>query len=452
MPVAAAAAVATCVAMFGVDYGYPNYNYYIGISDGTQAGTELIYKAAGDAYYFTNVGKSVVFSGYSEKAGREIWVTDGTAKGTKLLKDIYVGASFSSNPGRAMTGYEFAKAGKNVVFSAEDYKYGREMWTTDGTPEGTKLLKDARWGESDGVGGSSDFLVSNGTRAFYNVSDSVSGYSIWSTEGQKKNTILTNQDASADDGYANDVGFIGGDILYADGTELWTSSADGKRSNLIKNFPGYYIRGLGHYSSKGYSLFSAYDSKNGTELWITDGKNKGTKLLKNIMLYDSSSYPEDFFDAGEFVLFTAISDGRGRELWVSRGTASSTRLLKEFVPGATDTEFGSFAKLGKNVVFAARVIEKGYYYYRLFITDGTPSGTKQLSKTAQPYGQMVSLGKTVVYQDSSSYSPELWSTSAKYGDQKRVSSFYKKGSYFDIEYIRPVNVYKKNVKASPCPE
>ncbi len=72
-------------------------------------------------------------------AGEELWVTDGTALGTGLLRDIYPG-DYPSTP------RQFTRLGNRIVFSAEDEEHGLELWVTDGTYPGTTLLKDVAAG------------------------------------------------------------------------------------------------------------------------------------------------------------------------------------------------------------------------------------------------------------------------------------------------------------------
>lgn len=83
------------------------------------------------------VGNSgfAVFSGSNGTGGFELWITDGTAVGTKLLKEISPGAAHASPT-------NFHAAGDLVYFTADDGVHGSELWVTDGTAVGTKLVAD----------------------------------------------------------------------------------------------------------------------------------------------------------------------------------------------------------------------------------------------------------------------------------------------------------------------
>jgi ELWxxDGT repeat protein len=63
---------------------------------------------------------------YIDEYGNEIYISDGTENGTYLLKDIYFGSG-SSNP------YSFISFQSHLYFIANSYDYGSELWKTDGT-------------------------------------------------------------------------------------------------------------------------------------------------------------------------------------------------------------------------------------------------------------------------------------------------------------------------------
>jgi ELWxxDGT repeat protein len=78
----------------------------------------------------------VYFSAWDPAHGRELWRSNGTAKGTVLVADINPGPASSNPAGIAPVAFTFA------MFSANDGAHGREPWTTDGTAAGTALYAD----------------------------------------------------------------------------------------------------------------------------------------------------------------------------------------------------------------------------------------------------------------------------------------------------------------------
>ena len=69
--------------------------------------------------------------------GDELWRSDGTVAGTRLLKDIEPGSGGS-------LGYapRLQDVNGTLFFSTETSKYGAALWKSDGTTTGTVLVKD----------------------------------------------------------------------------------------------------------------------------------------------------------------------------------------------------------------------------------------------------------------------------------------------------------------------
>src|SRR5206468_1705050 len=111
------------------------------ISDGTPGGTYAIADVGGSgASNMIVVGGQLYFI-----ANSKLWRSDGTAEGTHLLLDIMPTSfsTFGSDP------TDLTTIDGLVYFTAFDALYGSEPWTTDGTPEGTKLRADVDPGLSD---------------------------------------------------------------------------------------------------------------------------------------------------------------------------------------------------------------------------------------------------------------------------------------------------------------
>ncbi|MDR0810839.1 MAG: hypothetical protein LBN23_00975, partial [Paludibacter sp.] len=80
-------------------------------------------------------GYKAFFAATDATNGEELWVTDGTAAGTKLVKDI--------NPGAAGSNIQWlTRFNDKVVFGADNGTAGVELWISDGTAAGTFMVKD----------------------------------------------------------------------------------------------------------------------------------------------------------------------------------------------------------------------------------------------------------------------------------------------------------------------
>jgi ELWxxDGT repeat protein len=116
--------------------------------------------------------------------GREPWVSDGTAAGTRLLKDVHAGIPDSSPEG-------FVALDGRVLFTAFDGAaagIGRELWLTDGTPGGTLLLRDV-WPGRDS-GGESSLGRAGENRVLFAGNDGTTGAEPWVSDGTPAGTRL----------------------------------------------------------------------------------------------------------------------------------------------------------------------------------------------------------------------------------------------------------------------
>src|SRR5205823_7931602 len=86
--------------------------------------------------------------------GSELWVTDGTAAGTQMVKDIEPGAD-SSSP------RDFFLYNNSLYFFAKTTAAGVELWKTNGTNAGTVMVKDINPGVGNSVEDFTSFFASN---------------------------------------------------------------------------------------------------------------------------------------------------------------------------------------------------------------------------------------------------------------------------------------------------
>jgi ELWxxDGT repeat protein len=84
---------------------------------------------------FVNVNGVAYFPVSDGVHGLELWRSDGTGAGTRLVHDICPGAC--SGLPRWLT-----VAGTTLYFSADDGAHGPELWKSDGTDAGTVLVQD----------------------------------------------------------------------------------------------------------------------------------------------------------------------------------------------------------------------------------------------------------------------------------------------------------------------
>jgi ELWxxDGT repeat protein len=112
-----------------------------------------------------------------------LWSTDGTEAGTIKLADVFVSPSLTSGVlPRSPT-----PSGNNLYFAGRDVVApfrGVELWKTDGTPAGTKVVKDITLG---GQSSSPDMFTDVGGTLFFTVQ----GTQLWKTDGTEAARCLS---------------------------------------------------------------------------------------------------------------------------------------------------------------------------------------------------------------------------------------------------------------------
>src|SRR5262249_38132291 len=126
------------------------------------------------------------FTANDGRNGRELWKSDGTARGTELVRDIDPGTSAFGGPGG------LAAAGGELVLSANDGGNGRALWKGEGTRGGTVVEKDIQPGSSYGspLGSYPHYLTNVGGTLFFAANDGTHSLELWKSDGTAAGTVL----------------------------------------------------------------------------------------------------------------------------------------------------------------------------------------------------------------------------------------------------------------------
>ena len=135
----------------------------------------------GNGYFpaeLTAVGNRLFFVG-DDSQGAELWVSDGSAIGTRRVLDINPTADASApGPHRGPTQLT-AVNNRTVYFSADDGSSGYELWTSDGSASGTTRVMDLNPGPDSSH--PRDLIV-RGNILYFTASDSFNGRQLWATD------------------------------------------------------------------------------------------------------------------------------------------------------------------------------------------------------------------------------------------------------------------------------
>jgi ELWxxDGT repeat protein len=107
----------------------------------------LVDKPGRASWYVTSemvaIGSTAYFIANDGVHGRELWMSDGTAAGTTMVKDIYPGSDGSS--ARYLT-----NVNGTLLFVADGGAGKLGLWKSDGSPAGTGLVTELAEGQGPG--------------------------------------------------------------------------------------------------------------------------------------------------------------------------------------------------------------------------------------------------------------------------------------------------------------
>ena len=250
-----------------------------------------------------------------------------------LVRDTTtVATAIGSEPRRAV------RVGSGAFFVASTPQTGTELWKTDGTAQGTALVKDIAPGP-DPPGplffdiGPRSLVDVNGT-LFFAASDQTRGFELWRSDGTEAGTLRVKDIRPGPD----------------------ASNA----STLV--------------AVNGTLFFSADDGVAGRELWKSDGTEQGTRRVKDIAPGPESSFPDELREIDGSLVLRACDD-HGCETWTSDGSAAGTRRLADVEPGPVGSNPLAYTPSGALVYFAAQTEATGYELWAfprsaLFDADG----------------------------------------------------------------------------------
>ncbi|MFO0899513.1 MAG: ELWxxDGT repeat protein [Pirellulales bacterium] len=336
----------------------------VGGADGTEAGTYRVHRfAAGfgaDKYArLTAAGKHLLFFDSEPSTGMELWTSDGTEAGTRIVKDVRPGP-LSSNDGDS--GIVAADLGI-VYFVADDGVSGAELWRSDGTVEGTQLVVDLVSGSR---GANPSQLASWGGRVFF-LAEVGAHTGLWSTNGSVEGTALIVEVNSGDGPWYPRDFTLAGDYMYllAENSKfqpvLWRT--DGTTGGTVPvraiGLPGSNAREHGEVLAMGGELyFLGDDGISGKELWRSDGTPNGTELVADLATGPFASVILGLSVISESLFFTADSPA-GRILWRTDGSQGGTVSLG--VPVFWDHVAG----LGRKLIISSSSGPFGYEPFSL---------------------------------------------------------------------------------------
>jgi ELWxxDGT repeat protein len=365
-------------------------------SDGTARGSAPLigFRASPQAPAIldaTVLGKRLLFIAVQPSTGAELWASDGTPRGTRPLTRFAPAAPFSPLSGASGRLLPEKPLGNRLVFRADDGVHGAEPWVTDGTPRGTRLLRDLCPGPCRGAGGTDDAGIVSlavGDLLLFPGYTEGRGFELWATDGTATGTRLVRdlcRGTCSSEPSTLLVGEGEAFLLARNGRgvpQLWRSDGTSPGTVRLTSFqsPAALAGPSLGVPLGGALLFSASDGGHGRELWRSGGTAQTTRLLLDLNPEDfGGSFPTALRAAAGRAWFFADDGVHGFELWTSDGTEAGTALVHEFTPGeepARPPDVASAAESAGGIVFLAHLAEPNFSLWR---SQGTPGSTVRLT-------------------------------------------------------------------------
>ncbi|MBC8024385.1 MAG: cadherin-like domain-containing protein [Steroidobacteraceae bacterium] len=362
-------------------------------SDGTAAGSVRLANGApvgSSTPYnprYVRLGNQLLYGGKLAYDKWELFSTDGTAAGTRMVIDLssedlpFLGL-WTSNP--AACGVGFATLNGRAYYGASPARVGT-LYRTDGTAAGTESL--GRFPTSARVfAPSSQVCIQAAYRnhVYFVAEDPVTGaYPLWRNDGTADGNTHVKTAAGRDLTISEPMVEIDSRLYFvaSDGVQrgLWRSEGEPANTVMLFSETALPEQSIGPLFAVGSTIYFTNCSGSTTvcRLYRTDGTTAGTFFLAvtdNDYWTQLAGNPVTFDGK---LLFTGKSTEHGEEPWITDGTTAGTRMLSDIVTGPEGSSPSSAFRFNGLTYFYVTRNDGSYVLKDLWRTDGTPANTER---------------------------------------------------------------------------
>jgi len=218
-----------------------------------------------------------------------------------------------------------------LYFTAQDEAHGLELWTTNGTPQGTRLVKDLCPGPCDGL--PHNYRIALGRLLF-----DTQTHELWASDGTPAGTV---------------------------------------RVAPLPPEGSFFHPDFGLVEQNGRVFFTGFDPEGGAQPWTSDLRGStGPITTLGGGLAAGQPLFEELQALGDKAVFSACTPS-GKRMFVSDGTAAGTVPLPVPEHPCIPISFPGITVVGDLAFFV--------WDARLWRTDGTPAGTASLGPPIDPF-------------------------------------------------------------------
>jgi len=287
-----------------------------------------------------------------------------------------------------------------LFFLADDGTHGVELWRSDGTRDGTHLVKDIDPGNASAFGYWYTGSLTVVNDALFLVADNGTGSGeLWKSDGTEGGTMRVSPAL-----VASGLRAVNGMLFFFAGTELWKS--DGAEGGTVRIADVSIMGGASPsaLTAANGMLFFLANGPSGAQVWKSDGSTAGTMPMAEFSL----SVLDVGLAAVNGTLFVYASTsqngfyGRNVDLWKVGGSPAGTVLVKT-IEGVSEwgVTAGHVAAVDERLFFVTYAYEgyppESWASRTLWRSDGTAAGTAPVA----------SLGRAFVYATMTADRPHL---------------------------------------------
>jgi ELWxxDGT repeat protein len=280
----------------------------------------------------------------------ELWATDGTLGGTRLVKDL--------NPERSSNPRQMIAFGGRLFFFA-DTPQSRQLWRSDGTPAGTVRVHDFLVNAPETL----DLVQADG--ALFVLQGTESGVEVWRSDGTEAGTERVLDLPQQLHNYQTAGRHLFLVTRNTAHTEMWAVGGTGEAVRVLQVGTAQEIE---IHATADHLVFSLEDD-HGREPWWSDGTPGGTHLIADICPGPCSSViPSSLFAGtyGERAVLRLDDGVSGTEPWLTDGTAAGTWRLADLCAGECSASLAFAQEVNRWLVLR--------FERDVWVTDGTPDG------------------------------------------------------------------------------
>ncbi|KMQ58708.1 hypothetical protein ACM46_22070 [Chryseobacterium angstadtii] len=305
--------------------GTPNPMSGLYRTDGTAANSTVLSTSPGtvtydNSFYINLNDNTLLFSGYNNVLGTELWKIDNTSDTAVLVKDIStddMGSMYNTDSRTAVLN-SFA-----YFVAKENGKLG--IWKSDGTSAGTS--KAIQFTYQNGGDGDIKVLKSFNNKLFFTKrkegSTSFSQNELWASDGDQASAVLLKDHTIpfGDGNISRETEVLNNKLVYVTtGYFAGLHSTDGTVAGTTEILSSNFFSET-QFKKCGNQLF--FTNNNSSQLWRTDGTAGGTFSLSSNL-----SSVKDMVCVNNYLYFL---NGDSQKVWKTNGSASNTMAMDIFV-------------------------------------------------------------------------------------------------------------------------